>query len=121
MNHVDAERQLIIVPSLLLPEVASAIGRGRQDDGLAMAYVEQLRQLPHLTFIAIDSTIAWRAASIAAAQRLRGSNAIYAAVAQRYNTTLVTLDAEQLQRLNDVIPTRTPAQISQTWAAQSEE
>lgn len=86
-----------------------------------MAYVEQLRQLPHLTFIAIDSTIAWRAASIAAAQRLRGSNAIYAAVAQRYNTTLVTLDAEQLQRLNDVIPTRTPAQISQTWAAQSEE
>jgi predicted nucleic acid-binding protein len=47
-------------------------------------------------------------AKLAATSRLRGADAVYAAVAQRHKTVLVTRDRQQLERLASVIPTQTP-------------
>jgi len=60
--------------------------------------------------------MAQQAADIAAQYRLRGVDAVYAAVALRFGCPLVTLDDEQRQRLAKVIPTRTPAGALKTWA-----
>lgn len=71
----------IVVPTLLLPEVAGTIARGRQDARLARTFTGNLANLPHLVLIPLDATLARRAAEMAAEHRLRGSDAVYAAVA----------------------------------------
>jgi predicted nucleic acid-binding protein len=93
----------IIVPTLLLPEVTAAVSRGRGDAGLARSFAAALRRLPHFILTPLDETLAWQAAEIAAQHRLRGSDAVYAAVALRFGSTLVTLDREQQDRVADVV------------------
>lgn len=100
----------IVVPTLLLPEVAAAIGRGRQDADLAREFVTTLIRLPHLVLIPLDITLAQQAADVAAQYRLRGSDAVYVAIALRFGSTLITLDREQRERVAEVLPTRYPAE-----------
>jgi predicted nucleic acid-binding protein len=100
----------IIVPTLLLPEVAAAVSRGRGDADLARRFAAALRRLPHLVLTPLDEILVWQAADIAAQHRLRGSDAVYAAVALRFGSTLVTLDREQCDRVSDIIPARLPSE-----------
>ncbi len=89
----------IVVPTLLLPEVAGAIGRGHQDTRLARRFAAVLGRLSHLVLSPLDIRLAQRAADIAAEYRLRGSDAVYAAVALQFGATLITLDQEQRRRI----------------------
>lgn len=50
-----------------------------------------------------------RAIYLAATARLRGADAVYAAVAERYHTTLITLDRQQLERLAPIVRVLCPA------------
>jgi predicted nucleic acid-binding protein len=100
----------IIVPTLLLPEVAAAVSRGQGDSELARGFAAALRQLPHLVLVPLDETLASQASDIAAQNRLRGSDAVYVAVALRFGSTLVTLDKEQRDRVCDVISARLPSE-----------
>lgn len=98
----------VIAPTLLLPEVAGGIARGTGDAGLAHQVVAALRSLPHLVLVPLDSTLARVAVEVASQHRLRGSDAVYAAVALRFGTVLVTLDREQHDRVAGVVATRYP-------------
>ncbi|HID62769.1 MAG TPA: PIN domain-containing protein [Anaerolineae bacterium] len=100
----------IVVPTLLLPEVAAAVGRGREDEGLAREFAATLSRLPHLVLIPLDTTLAQQAADAAAQYRLRGSDAVYVAVALRFGSTLVTLDREQRERVAVTLTARYPAE-----------
>jgi predicted nucleic acid-binding protein len=106
----------IVVPTLLLPEVAAAVGRGRGDADLARRFAATLRQLPHLVLTPLDETLAWQAADVAAQHQLRGSDAVYAAVALRFGSSLVTLDREQRERVAEVIPAFLPAEALAQWS-----
>ena len=105
----------IVVPASLLPEVAAAIGRGRQDAGLAREFAVALSRLPHLVLIPLDTTLAQQAADVAAQYQLRGSDAVYAAVALRFGSTLITLDREQRERVTSAILTLYPAEALTEW------
>jgi predicted nucleic acid-binding protein len=105
----------IIVPTLLLPEVAAAVSRGREDAGLARRFSATLRRLPHLVLVPVDEILADQAADVVAQYRLRGSDAVYAAVALRFGSTLVTLDREQRERVAAVISTCLPAEALAEW------
>ena len=118
-GHADSQRLLAqmqdealptIVPSLLLPEVAAAIGQGRDDTALAQAFTSALGRLPHVVWVPLDESLARQAADMAAQYRLRGSDAVYAAVALRFGSTLITLDQEQRDRMADAVPTRYPVE-----------
>lgn len=98
----------IIVPVLVLPEISAALARGQEKPELGKAFVQELRSFPNTTFIDVDEAIITLAVDIAASNRLRGSDAVYAAVALRFGTELITLDSEQLDRLPKVIPVRKP-------------
>jgi len=98
----------IIVPVLVLPEISAALSRGQGKPELGKAFVQELRNFPNTTFIDVDDNIAILAVEIAANNRLRGSDAVYAAVALRFGTELITLDREQLDRLPKVLPVRAP-------------
>lgn len=116
LNHLQAQAIPIIAPTLLLPEVAAAISRGRQDANLAQAFTNTLSRLANLILIPLDTALAQQAAEVAAHHRLRGSDAVYAAVALRFGSNLVTLDREQQSRLGKVLETGTPAEALKTLA-----
>jgi predicted nucleic acid-binding protein len=108
MLNVREQSILIIVPVLVLPEISAALSRGQGKPELGKAFVQELRNFPNTTFIDIDETVASLAVDVAANNRLRGSDAIYAAVALRFGTELITLDREQLDRLPKVLAVRAP-------------
>lgn len=110
LAHMQTEAWPIVVPTLLLPEVSAAIRRGRDDPALAQGFVAALRRLPNVVWVPLDDLLAQQAAEVAAERRLRGSDAVYAAVALRFGSTLITLDREQRDRVAGTVPARYPVE-----------
>ncbi len=108
MTGIRQQAVPIIVPVLVLPEISAALARGQNRPDLGKAFVQEMMHLPNITFVDVDKSLADLAVDVAANHRLRGSDAVYAAVALRFGTQLVTLDREQLERLPKVLPVRTP-------------
>ena len=117
LARLQEEATPIIVPTLLLPETAAAISRGRNDADLARQFTAALGRLPHLVLVPMGETLAQQAADIAAQHRLRGSDAVYAAVALRFGAILVTLDREQHDRVASVLTTCYPSEVPESAAA----
>ena len=91
-------------------DLAAAVGRGRDDTDLARAFAATLTDLAHVVWVPLDRTLAEQAAGVAAQHRLRGSDAVYAAVALRFGSSLITLDREQRARLADAVTARYPTE-----------
>ena len=108
LNSLKRAGTPIIVPALLLPEIAASIARKKDDAELGIQLAQDVRNIPNLTLISLDESLAEQAVEIAARYRLRGSDAVYTAVALRFGTDLVTLDREQLERLAGVLTVREP-------------
>jgi predicted nucleic acid-binding protein len=98
----------LILPVLVLPEVVAAVARKQGNPELALELGQDLKNFPNLTLVAVDESLATVAVEAAARYKLRGSDAVYAAVALRYGTELVTLDREQLERLPAALTVREP-------------
>jgi predicted nucleic acid-binding protein len=98
----------IFSPTLLLVEIAAAVSRVFDDADRGIALAEAIRFLPRQTWLPLDEALAQEAGMLAAKYRLRGADAVYAAVAQRSNAILITLDEQQLQRLSPVMDVRKP-------------
>jgi predicted nucleic acid-binding protein len=113
LTHLQERATPIIVPTLLLPEVAAAVSRGREEDDLAREFAATLSRLPHLVLVPLDSTLAQQAADVAACYRVRGSNAVYVAVALRFGSTVITLDCKQREGVADALPAHQPAKMLQ--------
>jgi predicted nucleic acid-binding protein len=99
----------IIVPALILAEVAGALSRELHDPMRGRLAVMLLQELPHVTLVALDDMLAREAAELAADRALRGADACYVAVARRHNCALVTLDREQRERASAIVTVLTPA------------
>lgn len=110
LAHLRKEGASIVAPTLLLPEVAGAIARGQDDPDLGQQLAAGLERLSSLLLVRLDVPLARQAAAVAAQHRLRGSDAVYGAVALQFGSTLVTRDREQRERLAAVLPTRSPAE-----------
>jgi predicted nucleic acid-binding protein len=110
MAQLYQRNTAIIVPFLVLAEIAGALSRSFRDPIRARLEVDLLRDLHHIQFVPIDATVTQDAAEIAADRALRGADAVYVAVARRYGCALVTLDREQRERAAPVVRTLTPAE-----------
>ena len=107
--RVIEEKSLVLVqPTLFLVEIAGTLRRitGRED--LAIQHTTALASMPYTTYVSLDSVVARSARSIAAKASLRGSDAVYGAVALRYGSRLVTLDREQRMRLKPLLDVTSP-------------
>jgi predicted nucleic acid-binding protein len=98
----------VIVPTLLVPEIASAVARAIDDTAGARQYANATAALPHVTLVTLTPALARQAAELAATHRLRGADAVYLAVTRRYGTTLVSRDDEQRTRGSAVATCQTP-------------
>ena len=111
LARLQAQAMPMIAPLLLLPETAAAISRGQNNPELARQFAGSLQRLPYLVLIPLDQILAQQSLNIAANYRLRGSDAVYAAVAQRFACSLVTLDVEQHDRVGAVLQTYYPVEL----------
>jgi predicted nucleic acid-binding protein len=100
----------IFSPTLLLVEVAATVARVLDDAERGMMLAQAVRNLPAQIWVPLDESLADEAARLGAECRLRGADAVYAAVARRYATTLVTCERRQLERLRPALPAITPAE-----------
>jgi predicted nucleic acid-binding protein len=108
IDNVASTSTVVVVPTLLRVEVAAAISRARQDATLAREYSERLAQLPFIRWVELDGAFAERAFAFAADHRLRGADAVYAAVAMAHGCELISLDREHLERLHGLVRVRAP-------------
>jgi len=111
LARLQSQAVPMIAPVLLLPETAAAISRGQNNPELARQFAGTLQRLPHLVLIPLDQVLAQQSLDIAAIHRLRGSDAVYAAVAQRFACPLITLDREQHDRAASVLQTYYPSEL----------
>ncbi len=111
LGLLHARGASIILPNLVLVEVAGAISRTRGNHAQAEAFAASLSRLPNVTFAPLDKLYAHLAQTLAAQHGLRGADAVYAAVAKQAASTLITLDNEHLTRLTDIITTCIPAAV----------
>jgi predicted nucleic acid-binding protein len=110
LDRLFAHSTPIVVPTLLPIEVAGAIARTRGDSDLGHRLATALLGLPSLRWIALDDPVARQATRLAAQCRLRGADAVYAAVALIHGCALITLDQEHLSRLGPVVRTIPPSE-----------
>ncbi len=96
-------------PTLILPEIASALGRTQAQPARAAAALAVLRDRRFITLAAITPALAELAAELAYRHGLRGCDAIYVALAQELGQTLVTFDREQAARASSVVVTVIPS------------
>lgn len=95
-------------PTFLLVELAGAVARVLNDADRGTEVALSVKNLPGQIWMPLDTVLAEEAARVAAAHRLRGADAVYAAVARRHGAMLVTRDREQLERLPPTVATVTP-------------
>ncbi|MCI0519284.1 MAG: type II toxin-antitoxin system VapC family toxin [Chloroflexi bacterium] len=114
LDVLQQRQVLIFSPTPLLVEVAAAVGRVISP-GQGVALALSLRRWPTQEWAALDHSLAEAAARLGATYRLRGADAVYAAVAERYKITLVTLDGQQLERLSTRLSVKRPVDILSGW------
>ena len=111
LSSIRRQNLPLFYPTLLLVAVAAAVARALDDPTRAAVLAATLSGWPNQTLVSLDKALTDRAIGLASAARLRGADAVYAAVAEQYATTLVTLDRHQLERLPPVIHVLRPADV----------
>lgn len=114
LSAIQERGDPVIVPTLLVSEVAAAVARATDDTEGALQYATAIAALPHLTLVSLTAAVARQAADLAATYRLRGADAVYVAVARRYGTTIVSRDDEQRTRGAAVVTCHTPEEALRT-------
>jgi predicted nucleic acid-binding protein len=98
----------LVAPTLVLAEVGAALGRGLDGAHHARRAIEALLGKRLLELFPVTAALANRAGEIAADHRIRGCDAIYLALAEQLETSLITLDRDQLERGAAVVRTKPP-------------
>ncbi len=98
-------------PALLFPELAGSVARRTRQRDLAIAAMSALESLENVRTLSLHADLWWRAGTIAASLRLGGADAVYIAVAEMTEASLVTWDGQQRTRGANLVPTATPAEL----------
>ncbi len=114
LDRVRRTGEPVYGPMIVLAEVAAGIARGTGRSGLAQRLTDLLQRVPNFLFVPVDETLGGLAAEVAAAQQIRGCDAVYVALAQQLSAILVTLDGEQRQRAPAAVFARTPEEALAT-------
>jgi predicted nucleic acid-binding protein len=76
--------------------------------GRACCHAAIIEDFPCINLIPLDLALARKAAQIAITYKLRGADAVYVAVAEAFDATLISWDQEMLSRSASAVTTMTP-------------
>ena len=110
LAQVAAEDLPVLLPEIVLAEIAAGISRGTGQIALAQRLTGALRRVPQFQFVPVEHTLGSLAAEIAARSQIRGCDAVYVALAQQRGAVLITLDRQQRERVPPHIVARSPAE-----------
>ena len=110
LDLLAAEGVDVILPVIVLAEVATAISRGTGRHELARRLTAALRSVSNFEFVPVDDALGDLAADLAAEYQIRGCDAVYVALALQRGATLITLDQQQRKRVPPQLLARTPAE-----------
>jgi predicted nucleic acid-binding protein len=102
------QEEEILIPSLLMAELAGPIRRRTGDRSLAMEAVDAVLDLPGVTVVPVTEELGRLAGELAATLALKGGDAIYAALAFSEDVPLYSWDGEQLERCSGHVDGRMP-------------
>ena len=103
-----AKDGFLVAPVLLLSEVAGAVARRTGRPRLATSAVDAVLRVPGLRLVPVDHVLAQSASNLAGQLRVRGTDAVYIAVAVTLRIPLVTWDEEQRDRAGRLIEVLVP-------------
>ena len=106
--EVEKRGITVVLPSLALVEIAGSISRTRNNSLFGERYARAVGNRSNITLINLSQRLTQQAILLAARQRLRGADAVYAVVALRENSTLVSRDREHITRLVGIVHVQTP-------------
>ena len=106
--QATAVAEPLVAPVIVLAEVAAALSRAKGDPALARQVIQLLGQGGLFELVPISLALTEQATAVAISAQIRGCDAVYVALAQQLNQTLITLDHEQLARGTAVIRVQTP-------------
>lgn len=96
LGKVKQNQEMIFSPTLLLPEIAAVLVRADEKKESIQNVIEKLRALPNQIFIPLEEATTQVAVDLAQTCKLRGADAVFAAVSFRFGSTLITRDREQV-------------------------
>ena len=99
---------IVILPALIYPEVCGAVSRLSQNPALASDSLRALDLLPNLNVIPLDEHLARKAAVVAREGGMKGSDAVFVAVAETFDSVLISLDRQQRLRSPSAVRALTP-------------
>ncbi len=98
----------LFAPILVLAEVGSAVVRQTGRPGLGHIALTGLLNFPNLRLVPIDSILGHSAAQIAINLGVKGSDAVYVALAQQLGVPIITWDNQQRVRAAQLVSALTP-------------
>lgn len=102
------EDTVLYAPTILLPEVASGLRRGRATPPDVLAALRIMEDEHQLDLRPVTRALAQRAAELVAELGLHGCDAVYVALAEQRGEPLISLDRRQIERALGVIEAREP-------------
>lgn len=98
---------IAIMPYTVLVEVVAAVRRRTGQKELAQKVKKELLSMDTVNFVIIDPDSALDASDIAIESGVRGMDAVVIQTAKEYNTSLVSLDAEMIEKAAGIVKIRT--------------
>lgn len=114
LRQAQAQMLPIVVPSFVLVETGCALARRFRSAERGRRAAERLVVFPLVRLEPTDAFLEREALILGAQLRLRGADALYAAVAMRTGSTLITTDRELRQRTQGHLVALTPEE----WLSQ---
>ena len=105
-------RVTLVSPALGLVETAGAVSRRTGSPTLARQIVAAIEQLPNVIIVIPDAELWTLSIESAAGRSLRGSDAMYVALAHALRLPLATWDADQRKKAAPHVRVITPAPAS---------
>ncbi len=105
LGAVTARQLAVVIPSIARLEVACALARRSHDAQRAQALAEALAHAPMVTERPLDRALLTRAIREGTLAWLRGTDALYAALASQTGGELVSWDRELIQLAGARSPT----------------
>lgn len=111
-----ALRARVIVPEIVLLEVAAAVARVLQHDGQGQVAAKRVERFPGIKFLPLQTALLNKSILLATRHFLRAADAIYVTTARESKAHLITLDDEMLTRGAAVASILTPAKWLESLA-----
>ena len=108
LSRLRMEADGLACPTLLLVEVAAALARNTGDNSRSQHFALSLASLPGMRLFALSEGLVELAVQAAVESRLRGADAVYAAVVIQQKATLITWDQQMLTRTATLVEVVTP-------------